>query len=282
MPNPRYFYTGIDLTGNQLINVIVEVLASRPATNLVAGRLIYNSTSGKLEYYTGSTWVTLDNSGGNASTLNGQLPAYYLARANHAGTQLAATISDFNAAVHLNRLDQLAAPTSAVALNAQKISGLADPTLAQDAATLAYVSSRITSLINGAPAALDTLAEIATAINNDAAYNTTIQAAITAAKARANHTGSQLAATISDLSTAVDARHAAWGYAQNLGNGTLTTFTVNHNLATRDIDVRVMQAVTPWAFVEPDIVADTVNSVQISFATAPASNAYRALIHRVL
>ena len=65
-----------------------------------------------------------------------------LARANHTGTQTASTISDFNTAVRTNRLDQMAAPTASVALNAQKITGLADPTSAQDAVTLNYITTQ--------------------------------------------------------------------------------------------------------------------------------------------
>ena len=64
-----------------------------------------------------------------------------LARANHTGTQLASTISDFDTAVRTSRLDQMAAPTASVSLNSQKITSLADPTNAQDAATKAYVDS---------------------------------------------------------------------------------------------------------------------------------------------
>jgi hypothetical protein len=65
-----------------------------------------------------------------------------LARANHTGTQTASTISDFDTQVRTSRLDQMAAPTAAVALNAQKITGLADPTNAQDAVTLNYITTQ--------------------------------------------------------------------------------------------------------------------------------------------
>lgn len=54
-------------------------------------------------------------------------------------TLTASKVSDFDAQVHLSRLDQLALPTADVSLNAQKITGLADPVAAQDAATKNYV-----------------------------------------------------------------------------------------------------------------------------------------------
>ena len=48
-------------------------------------------------------------------------------------------ISDFDTGVRTNRLDQMAAPTGAVSLNSQKITGLADPTADADAANKGYV-----------------------------------------------------------------------------------------------------------------------------------------------
>ena len=87
------------------------------------------------------------------------------ARANHTGTQLASTVSDFDTQVRTSRLDQMAAPTASVALNAQKITGLGTPTAnTTDAATTAYVDTEIANLVNSAPGTLDTLGEIATAI----------------------------------------------------------------------------------------------------------------------
>jgi hypothetical protein len=50
-------------------------------------------------------------------------------------------ISDFDTQVRTSRLDQLAAPTAAVALNGQKISNLATPTTGTDAANKTYVDA---------------------------------------------------------------------------------------------------------------------------------------------
>ena len=102
-----------------------------------------------------------------------------LARANHTGTQLAATVSDFDTQVRTSRLDQMAVPTAAVALNSQKITGLGTPTAnTTDAATTAYVDAAVASLVNGAPSTLNQLNELATAIGNDANYSTTITTAL--------------------------------------------------------------------------------------------------------
>jgi len=46
------------------------------------------------------------------------------ARANHTGTQLASTISDFDTQVQTSRLDQMAAPTAAVLFNGQNATNI--------------------------------------------------------------------------------------------------------------------------------------------------------------
>lgn len=64
-------------------------------------------------------------------------------RANHTGTQAAATISDFDTQVRTSRLDQLAAPTAAVQFNAQRATNLASATIDTDAAQWGQVKDLI-------------------------------------------------------------------------------------------------------------------------------------------
>jgi len=99
-------------------------------------QLVKLDNAGKLPALDGSALTNL-----SSSSLNGQAASYYLNRSNHTGTQTAATISDFDTQVRTSRLDQMAAPTASVALNAQKITGLADPAAVQDAATKNYVDT---------------------------------------------------------------------------------------------------------------------------------------------
>jgi len=134
------FLANIDLTGNQILNVVLQTLASAPGSP-AAGQLYYDSSLTKVRYYDGSGWINLSATATDSATLDGHLPSYFLARANHTGTQTASTISDFDAQVRTSSLDQLVTAAADVALGAHKITGVADPTNPQDAATKAYVDA---------------------------------------------------------------------------------------------------------------------------------------------
>ena len=66
-------------------------------------------------------------------------------------------------------------------------------------------------------------------------------------------------------------------YAANIGNGTLTTVPVTHNLGTEDVTITVKEVATKQ-IVMADIQIVDANNIQILFASAPAANSYRVVV----
>lgn len=66
-------------------------------------------------------------------------------------------------------------------------------------------------------------------------------------------------------------------FAANVGNGSLTTITVTHNLNTLDVQVQIVE-VSTGETVLADVVRTGVNAVDLVFAVAPTTNQYRAVI----
>ena len=83
--------------------------------------------------------------------------------------------------------------------------------------------------------------------------------------------------TITAGVVAVDPAVTARKASATIGDGTATTITVTHNLNTQDVVVSVRE-VSGNAVVLADVVANGVNTVQITFGTAPTSGQYRVTV----
>lgn len=51
--------TNLDLVKNQLLNAVVQNVATDPDSNLVEGWIIYNTTDHAFKYYNGEAWITI-------------------------------------------------------------------------------------------------------------------------------------------------------------------------------------------------------------------------------
>ena len=75
----------------------------------------------------------------------------------------------------------------------------------------------------------------------------------------------------------IDTSVVARKFSANVGNGSSTSIAVTHNLGTKDVEVTV-RTVADDSHVLADVVSTDTNNVTVTFATAPASNAYRVTV----
>lgn len=194
--------------------------AFAPLSHVGAGGAAHANViaAGAAGFMSGSDKTKLDGiaTGATANSADAAL----LARANHTGTQLAATISDFSAAV---------AATAAVTANTAKVTnathtgdvtGATTLTIADNVVTNAKLADVATATIKGRVTAATgdpedlTATQVRTLIN--VANGATANSPDATLLARANHTGTQAAGTITGLATV-----ATSGSASDLGSGTL-------------------------------------------------------------
>lgn len=258
-------------------------------------------------------------------------------RTNHTGSQLANTVSDFDAQVRTSRLDQMAAPTAAVSLNSQKITNLASPAAASnDAVRMVDVEAAVAGLVSGQT--LKGAVRVATTTNVNLAAPGAALDGVTMSNgdlflATSQTTGSQNGPYVFNGAASAAIRATNWDAsgeavlgsywivregtkadsfallsndsAITLGTTTPTfifiaasaggtapgrfevdspavsagaTWTVTHNLNTRDVIVAVRRVASPYDFVEVYTAATTVNTVSVIPDIAMSSGEYRCLV----
>lgn len=155
----RQLGNNLDFSGNQALNLLLQIVAGDHGSPQEGG-VWWDSQAKAIAYFDGTQVKRVGEAGGggDAETLDGQDGVYYLSRANHSGTQSAATISDFASAV-------------------LGVSGIATDT---------EVANQIAALVDTAPGTLDTLNELAAALGDDPNFAATLQAQIAARTRKAS------------------------------------------------------------------------------------------------
>lgn len=143
-----------DFLSIPVLNIRPHVSATPPSTPQ-AGQLWVDTsvTPAVFRWHDGTQWVAANGTSipngyitnamisPTAAIALSKLATDPLARANHTGTQLASTISNFDTQVRTSRLDQMTAPTASVDLNGQRITNLGNPVANADAVTKSYVDN---------------------------------------------------------------------------------------------------------------------------------------------
>ena len=168
---PSTVTTGAIVATSITASGVVTANSSLASSNLVAtggtldGVVIGGSTAASI---TGSVITANTNFVG---ALTGAVTG------NTAGTHTGAVVGDVSGNVTASSgtttLHDLVI-NGTVDFNAAELTDIGIPTADTSAATRGYVTTQINNLVGGAPAALDTLNELAAALNDDAAFNTTV------------------------------------------------------------------------------------------------------------
>jgi hypothetical protein len=77
---------------------------------------------------------------------------------------------------------------------------------------------------------------------------------------------------------AIDSAVVVSKYNASIGDGSATSYTVTHNLGTRDVQVTIYDNTAPYAEVIADVQHTTTNTITLLFSVAPTSNQYRVVV----
>lgn len=67
-------------------------------------------------------------------------------------------------------------------------------------------------------------------------------------------------------------------FAQAIGDGSATSFNIDHNFGTRDVVVEVFKNSGNYDSVLADVTRPSTNRVTVAFATAPSASAYEVVV----
>lgn len=261
---PAFYLDRANHTGTQTAATISDF--NEAAQDAVGGILTDSAT---LDFTYDDGLNTISAAVLDSPLLGGQNSAYHLDRTNHTGTQTAATISDFSEAVD-DRVAALLVAGTNVTLTYNDVANTLtiDSTGGGGSYTDEEAQDAVGTILTDTATLNFTYDDATPAITADVLDSPLLQGQNGAYYlARANHTGTQLAATISDFATAVetvgDGLYVELAGDTMTGGLTVPTFTLTgaflledsgavafdiRSLANTDIPITLEDADTSWTF----------------------------------
>lgn len=85
--------------------------------------------------------------------------------------------------------------------------------------------------------------------------------------------------TVDGTGINIDTSVVVTKYAANVGDGSATSYTITHNLGTKDVIVSTYDNSSPYAEVICDVQHTSTSAITLLFSVAPTSNQYRVVVH---
>lgn len=259
---------------SKIVRALLNPVSSDPGSPVV-GEVWYNSTDSRLKLCTAGGTVSLattaDVTGGAITgalwdaqsvvvAVTDDTPvAQVLAASTVLGRRASGNIGAVSYANLLADLEALGITAADLeGSNLAAVLNRANHTGTQTASTIsdfntaadARVAIGTAALVDSAPGTLDTLNELAAALGDDANFATTVTTALNLRMRR---------------------------YANNYGNGSATSFTVNHALGTTDVMVCCYVNAT-GAEVDAQVVHTDANNVTVSVNSTYLTDALRIVV----
>jgi hypothetical protein len=286
-------------------NVKLHLLASSPSG--IEGKIYYNSTDKKIYYYNGSSWTSLGSVDAVAwGDITGKPSTFEPTEesvqdiigamvAGNTETNISVTYDDAtgklnfiisaipNTIVSQDATHRFVTDSEKSDWNAKEtISGAQTKADSAESSANSHTDTAIANLIASSPATLDTLNELAAALGDDPNFATTITNALAnkvdkvAGKGlSANDFTDTLLNKLNVIASGAEV-NTVDRYETTIGNGSLTSFTINHNLGNQYVDVSVIE-IASNSKVYTDIVCTDANNATVSFSTAPTTNQYKVI-----